>query len=104
MMKTKLYIFKNAQDLLDEPAVQDLLNYCEILEDEIVDLQFEIKNNKTIILLDMIKEVLKGCQSIEKAQEEHQRFGFPPPDYMTGIVELKKYIFEMCKDHRIWIN
>ena len=39
-MKNKLEIFKNAQDLLDEPEVEALLNYCEKLEDEIC--RFEI--------------------------------------------------------------
>jgi hypothetical protein len=103
-MNNKLDLFKNAQDLLDEPAVQDLIDYCEKIEDELVDLKFELKNNKAVILLDMIKEVVKGCQSIEKAQVEHERFGFPAPDYFAGIVELKKYIIDMCDNHRIWIH
>lgn len=40
-MKNKLEIFKKAQDLLD---------YCEKLEDELIDFKFE--KNKELILLD----------------------------------------------------
>ena len=41
-MKNKLEIFKKAQDLFDEPEVQELLEYCDRLEDELVDFKFEI--------------------------------------------------------------
>ena len=67
-MKNKLDIFKKAQDLLDEPEVQELLDYCERLEDELVDFKFEKENNKQLIMLDMLKEVIKGCNAIEKEQ------------------------------------
>ena len=74
-MKNKLEIFKNAKELLDEPEVQELLDYCEKLEDELIDLKFEKDKNKQLIMLDMIKEVVKGCNAIEKEQAEHERFG-----------------------------
>ena len=45
-MKNKLEIFKKAPDLLDEPEVQELLEYCEKLEDELVDFKFEKDKNK----------------------------------------------------------
>lgn len=102
-MKNKYDIFKNAQDLLDEPEVQNLMDYCEKLEDELVDLRFEIQNNKSLILLDMIKEVLNGCQALEKEQIEHERFGYPPPDYIAGISGLKRYIINHCRENKIWL-
>ena len=52
-MKNKLEIFKKAPDLLDEPEVQELLDYCERLEDELVDLKFEKEKSKELIMLDM---------------------------------------------------
>ena len=65
-MKNKLEIFKKAPDLLDEPEVQELLDYCERLEDELVDLKFEKEKSKELIMLDMIKEVIKGnCTKTE---------------------------------------
>jgi hypothetical protein len=100
-MRNKLEIFKKAQELLEEPEVQELLNYCEQLEDELVDLKFE--KNKELILLDMIKEVLKGCNAIEKEQLEHERFGYETPNYQATISNLKSYILEICRDNQIYL-
>jgi hypothetical protein len=102
-MQNKLEIFNKAQDLLDEPEVQELLNYCEQLEDELVDLKFEKNKNKELILLDMIKEVLKGCNAIEKEQLEHERFGYESPNYQATISNLKSYILEICRDNQIYL-
>lgn len=102
-MKNKLELFKKAPELLDEPEVQELLNYCEKLEDELVDFKFEKEKNKELIMLDMIKEVLKGCKAIEKEQLEHERFGYEAPDYQETIANLKKYILEICRINKIYL-
>ena len=102
-MKNKLDIFKKAPDLLDEPEVQELLEYCERLEDELVDFKFEKTNNKELIMLDMIREVIKGCNAMEKEQLEHERFGFEAPNYSEAISNLKTYILEICKDNKIYL-
>uniref|UniRef100_UPI00404907BD hypothetical protein n=1 Tax=Flavobacterium sp. TaxID=239 RepID=UPI00404907BD len=102
-MKNKLEIFKKAQDLLDEPEVQALLEYCDRLEDELVDLKFEKTNNKELIMLDMLREVIKGCKAMEKEQLEHERFGFEAPNYSESITNLKQYILEICKDNQIYL-
>ena len=100
-MKNKLEIFKKAQDLLDEPEVQELLDYCETLEDELVDFKFE--KNKELIMLDMIKEVINGCNAIEKEQLEHERFGYEAPNYQETISNLKSYILEICRINKIYL-
>jgi hypothetical protein len=102
-MKNKLVIFKNSQELLDEPEVQELFDYCEQLEDELVELKFEKNKNKELILLDMIKEVVKGCNTLEKQQMEHERFGYEAPNYQETIKNLKSYILEICRDNKIYL-
>lgn len=102
-MKNKLEIFKNTQYLLDEPEVQALLEYCDRLEDELVEFKFEKAKNKELILLDMIKEVLKGCNELEKQQKEHERFGYEQPDYQETIFNLKSYIQDICRINKIWL-
>ena len=102
-MKNKLEIFKKAPDLLDEPEVQELLDYCERLEDELVDLKFEKEKSKELIMLDMIKEVIKGCNAIQKEQLEHERFGYEAPNYQATISNLKSYILEICRDNKIYL-
>ena len=102
-MKNKLEIFKKAQDLLDEPEVIELLAYCEKLEDEIVEFKFEKDKNKELVMLDMLKEVIKGCKAIEKEQLEHERFGYEEPNYPETISNLKSYIYEICKINKIYL-
>lgn len=102
-MKNKLEIFKKAPDLLDEPEVQVLLDYCERLEDELVDLKFDKEKSKELIMLDMIKEVIKGCNAIEKEQMEHERFGYEAPNYQATISNLKSYILEICRINKIYL-
>lgn len=103
-MKTPREIFKNKPYLLDEPEVEQLLDYCEELQDQIVDYKFEKEKNKETALIDMIKEVLKGCNAIQKEEAEHERFGYEAPNYPETIANLKNYILERCKDEKIWIH
>ena len=102
-MKKPRDIFKNKPELLDEPEVETLLDYCESLEDELVDLKFERQDNKELVLLDMIKEVMKGCNALEKEQMEHERFGYEAPDYQETVSNLKSYIQEICRINKIYL-
>lgn len=102
-MKNIRELFKNKEYLLDEPKVIELIDYCEQLQDEIVELKFEKDNNKQLIMLDMLKEVIKGCIAIEKEQMEHERFGYEAPNYKETISNLKTYILNQCKDNQIYL-
>lgn len=102
-MKNLREIFKNKFNLLDEPEVEELLDYCEQLQDEIVEFKFEKNKNKELVMLDMIREVIKGCNAIEKEQTEHERFGYNAPNYQETISNLKTYILNRCHEERIWL-
>lgn len=102
-MKSIREIFKNNPSLLDEPEVSQLLEYCEQLQDEIVEFKFQKTNNKELAMLDMLKEVIKGCDAIEKEQAEHERFGYDAPNYQETISNLKRYILGRCRDEKIWL-
>ena len=91
-MKSIREIFKTNPSLLDEPEVAQLLDYCEQLQDEIVEFKFQKTDNKELAMLDMLKEVIKGCNAIENEQMEHERFGFEAPAYQETISNLKNYI------------
>ena len=69
-MKNLREIFKNRYDLLDEPEVEKLLEYCEQLQDEIVEFKFQKTNNKELAMLDMLKEVIKGCATSGSSRRE----------------------------------
>ncbi|WP_395044148.1 hypothetical protein [Flavobacterium sp.] len=102
-MKNIRQLFKDKDFLLDEPEVEELIDYCEKLQDEIVDFKFEKEKNKQLIMLDMIKEVIKGCNAIEKEQLEHERFGYEVPNYQETISNLKSYILGICRDNQIYL-
>lgn len=102
-MKSVREIFRNKEYLLDEPEVEKLIDYCEELQDEIVEFKFQKTNNKELAMLDMLKEVIKGCEALEKEQMEHERFGYEMPDYQETISNLKNYIYSRCKDEKIWL-
>lgn len=103
LMKSIREIFKTNPSLLDEPEVAQLLEYCEQLQDEIVEFKFQKTNNKELAMLDMLKEVIKGCNAIEKEQMEHERFGFEAPAYQETISNLKSYILKRCQDEKIYL-
>jgi predicted house-cleaning noncanonical NTP pyrophosphatase (MazG superfamily) len=102
-MKSTREIFKGREYLLDEPEVASLLEYCEQLQDEIVEFKFQKTNNKELAMLDMLKEVIKGCYAFEKEQMEHERFGFEAPNYQETISNLKRYILDRCRDEKIYL-
>lgn len=102
-MKSTREIFKTNPSLLDEPEVAKLLEYCEELQDEIIEFKFQKTNNKELAMLDMLKEVVKGCNAIEREQMEHERFGYEVPDYQSTILNLKRYIVKRCDDEKIWL-
>jgi len=54
-------------------------------------------------MLDMLKEVIKGCNAVEKEQMEHERYGYPAPNYQETISNLKNYILDRCRDEKIWL-
>ena len=91
-MKSTREIFKNNSSLLQEPEVIELLEYCDELETEMIEFKFEKSNSKELAMLDMLQEVIKGCNDLEKEQTEHDRFGYEAPQYQEAILSLKKYI------------
>lgn len=102
-MRSVREIFKSKEYLLDEPEVEKLVEYCEELQDEIVEFKYQKTNSKELAMLDMLKEVIKGCNAIEKEQMEHERFGFEAPNYKATISNLKNYIYSRCRDEKIWL-
>ncbi len=104
MKKQIRTIFKGKEHLLDELPVEELVAYCQNLEDEVVELNYQLSNNKEIVLKEMISDILKSCNGVQKEQQEHLRFGYPPVDFEKAIANLKSYIQIRCKDHKIWID
>lgn len=102
-MKSTREIFKTNPSLLDEPEVANLLEYCEQLQDELVEFKFKKNDSKEFALLDIVKEVYRGCIALDKEQMEHERFGYDKPNYQETISNLKYYIQKRCHDEKIYL-
>jgi hypothetical protein len=102
-MKNIRNLFKNKDFLLDEPEVEELLDYCEQLQDEIVEFNFQKNNNKELAMKDMLREIVKACNETQKQQAESLRFGLEAPDFEAAVTNLKNYINERCSDERIYL-
>ena len=102
-MKKPRDLFKNKLHRLDESEVEQLITYCEKLQDELVDLKFEQHDNKQLIMLDMLKEIVKACEQTEKQQKEFLRFGLEPPDFEESISNLKRFLILRCRENGIWL-
>ncbi|KVV13450.1 hypothetical protein AP058_02814 [Flavobacterium sp. TAB 87] len=102
-MKNPRELFKNKPHLLEEKEVEDLLDYCIKLQDELIDLKFDQKESKQLIMLDMLKEVVKACESAEKQQKEFIRFGLEPSDFEESISNLKRFLTLRCRENGIWL-
>ncbi len=103
-MKKPRDLFKKKEHLLDEPEVEQLIDYCEQLQDEIVEFKFQQNENKQLIMLDMLKEIVKGCTEVEKQQKEFLRFGLEPPDFEEAISNLKKFLMVRCRENGVWLD
>jgi hypothetical protein len=102
-MKNIQHLFRNKDYLLDEPEVEQLLAYCEQLQDEIVEFKYQQTLNKELAMKDMLREILKACNEAQKQQAEGLRFGLEAPDFEAAITHLKNYINERCRDERIYL-
>ena len=102
-MKNIRNLFKDKDFLLDEPEVEQLLEYCEQLQDEIVEFKYQQTLSKELAMKDMLREILKACNAAQKQQAEALRFGLEAPDFEAAITNLKNYINERCRDERIYL-
>ena len=91
-MKNIKSIFKNNTHLMDEPEVQELIDYCDELESQLIDVKQSEQFSKEDIFKEMIREILVGCDEILEAQDI---------DHKKMIENLKFYIKTNCEEYNI---
>lgn len=100
-MKSINNIFNKRKDLLLEPEVSELVNYCLELEDEVVENRLKI--NQTQQLKQIIGEILHSCQELGEQDLLHDRYPkeFEKVDYESSVKNLIKYIQDYCEENYI---
>jgi hypothetical protein len=99
-MKRTRDFFKCKPELLDEPTVLDLIDYCQELEGELLEKKRTEKYSKEDILLIFIKELHESCKSLEEQEAESKRFKeVSSVNFQEAVTNLKTYIENFCKDN-----
>ena len=103
-MKSINQIFRNNRELLDVPEVQELAEYTRELEGLVMDKKIEDNYDKEDILLGIIRDIFTSCKDTLEQDELHQRFPSevePIADYKESLVNLKRFISNMCREYKI---
>lgn len=100
-MKSINQILKGRSDLIDEPEVLELIEYCRELEDELVEKKQT--TDQTTILKQLVFEIKTSCTDLLKEDEKADRWSndFDEIDFKEAIINLKEYISLYCFENRI---
>ena len=86
---------------MDNPEVIKLIEYCEELEGQVLETKVNSKYNKEVILLEFLRELSSGCDSLIKTQEENKRFRFEDVNFEEAIHGLNMNIKTFIKDNSL---
>lgn len=100
-MKSIKQIFKNNPQLMDEPEVEELMEYCRELEGQVMEYSLASNYNKEVNVIDIVRDIQLSCVNILKDDEDIKRFGGDEIDYKESIINLNKYILKLCRDYNI---
>ena len=103
-MKSISQIFQTNRVLLDEPEVQELVEYTRDLEGLVMGQKIDDNYDKEDILLGIIRDIYSSCKDTLEQDELHERFPRevdPIGDYKESLVNLKRFISDMCRENRI---
>ena len=100
-MKSINQIFRGNEHLMDLGPVEELIDYCRELEDEVVNNSQVV--DQTIVLKQLISEINRSCKELLEENEKSERWGkdFEPVDFKESIVNLREYIIKYCLDNKI---
>jgi hypothetical protein len=102
-MKSITQIFQNKTNLLDEPEVDELIEYTKELEDELVDLKQRKLESKEVELLIFIKQLVDGIDDEFNTDKENRRWPDlgDPVDFKESMGNLRDNISKWLKDYEI---
>ena len=92
-MKNINQIFKNNTNLMDEPEIIELIEYCQELEGEVLEKNIEDTYSKEEIYLQILKEIYDSCDKTLTDDQLSERFKETPRvDFKEAVINLKKYM------------
>jgi len=96
-MKSIHQIFKGNEHLMDLAPVEELIEYCQELEGDVMERKINDKYDKEHVLKGMLKDIRTSINDTLEEDEESIRFNeIPRVDFKEAVKNLKKFISEMC--------
>lgn len=96
-MKNVNQIFKGNEHLMDLRPVEELIDYCQNLEGQVLERKVEDVYDKEHILKSMLSDILHSCREYQENKILEERYPnlYKKIDADTLINNLKDYILNM---------
>lgn len=102
-MKNIHQIFRGNEHLMDLSPVEELIDYCQELEGQVMHRNIEDTYNKELIYLEMIRDIYNSCNDIREQEMLNERYPneFPEVNYKEIVGNLKTYIQKMIRENKL---
>jgi hypothetical protein len=92
-MKNINQLFRGNTKLMDEPEVQELIDYCRELEGKVLERNIDDTYDKEQFYVQAFKDIYESIEQTLKDEEEAIRFKETQQvDFKECILNLKKYM------------
>ena len=100
-MKSISQIFKGNEHLMDLQPVEELIDYCQDLEEKVIETNLE--ENKEHIYKSIIQDILISCNELEESKLLADRYPdlYKKTDAETLVQNLKNYILDMNRINKL---
>ena len=96
-MKNIKQLFRGNLDLLEKPEVQELIEYTQELEGQVIERKVEDSYDKEHMLKLMLSDILTSCREYEENNILEDRYPdlYEKVDADSLVKNLKDYILDM---------
>ena len=106
-MKSINQIFKDDKEILENESVQELIEYCRSLEDEISenkqDKNFSFEDKLSILVNELYRDIDSILEE-EKTALEYPFRGLERPDFKDAMFNLNNYLKEFSRNYNYNFN
>ncbi len=104
-MKNIKQLFRRQPDLLEKPEVQELIEYTQELEGQLLERKVEDSYDKEHMLKSMLSDILSSCREYEENKILQDRYPdlYQSIDADTLVKNLMAYIFDMNRKNDLRI-
>lgn len=104
-MKNIKQLFRRRPDLLEKPEVQELIEYAQELEGEVMERKVDDTYDKEHMLKSMLSDILSSCREYEENKILQDRYPelYKNIDADTLVKNLMAYILDMNRKNDLRI-